>query len=462
MKYNEFTFFIRSNPMDHAMIVGQIMHHCKRLIEHVLEASDLQTVATASLAIFDQMREVARTLLQAKVDLEAHKLRRQAVTPCCPGASLKYVHTRTVQPITLFGPITIPVRTFQCEGCGATQRPDDPALGVPPVGEFTDDIRCLYTPLVAEVPHRVASDIFVRFTGVALSSRGAQSLIDSSAADHRDWRQQAEKQEHATVAEVLAGADASHLRLEIAMDGVKAHIDGRWQEPKVATILVRRLPTRPKIPTRGAVLARRYVCVLGSAEELVGRIKAVIRDAGWESIPIAEILGDGAAWIWNVATAHFRGVRHTLDYYHLSEHLYTFAHLLYPDVPEQAKAWVEEKLAALLTDRVGDVLGALKRMRPRQPTVREGLQELRGYVENNRDRIHYKASWHQGLAVGSGSVEGACKHVIQARFKRAGMRWKQHGFLNVLELRLSRLNTTLEAFWASYGLKMPAVLCPTL
>jgi hypothetical protein len=444
--------------MDRAMIVGQVMQHCKRLIENMLESADLQTVATASLAIFEQMREVARALLQAKIDLEAHKLQSQAVTPCCSGAALKYVHTRTVQPTTLFGAITIPVRTFQCAGCGATQRPDDAPLGVPHVGEFADDIRCLYTPLVAEVPHRIASDIFARFTGVALSSRGAQSLIDSSAADHRDWRQTAEAQEDAAVAEALASDDAARLRLEIAMDGVKAHIDGRWQEPKVATILVRRLPTRPTVPTRGAVLARRYVCVLGSAKALVERIKAVIRAAGWDSIPIAEILGDGAAWIWNVATEHFRGIRQTLDYYHLSAHLYAFAPLLYPDAPAHATTWVEEKLAALLTDRVGDVLGALKRMRPRQPTVREGLRELLGYVDTNRSRIHYKEPWHQGLAVGSGSVEGACKHVIQARFKRAGMRWKQQGFLNVLELRLSRLNTTLDAFWANRGLRTHAIL----
>ena len=83
---------------------------------------------------------------------------------------------------------------------------------------------------------------------------------------------------------------------------------------------------------------------------------------------------------------------------------------------------------------------------------------LLGYVESNRSRIYYKESWHKVLAVGSGSVEGACKHVIQARFKRAGMRWKRQGFLNVLELRLSRLNTTLEAFWANRGLKAQAIL----
>src|SRR5919202_749038 len=116
MNCNELTFFIGRNPMDRAMIVGQVMQHCKRLIENGLESAELQTVATASLAIFEQMREVARALLQAKIDLEAHTLPRQAVTSCCPGAALQYVHTRTVQPTPLFGPITIPVRTFQCEG----------------------------------------------------------------------------------------------------------------------------------------------------------------------------------------------------------------------------------------------------------------------------------------------------------------------------------------------------------
>jgi hypothetical protein len=198
--------------------------------------------------------------------------------------------------------------------------------------------------------------------------------------------------------------------------------------------------------------------VLGSAEALVASIKRTIRDAGWEQIPVAEILGDGAPWIWNVADAHFPGVRQTLDYYHLSEHLYAFATLQFLHAPGQAKVWVEQKLAALLTDRVGDVLGALKRMRPRQPAIREALRQLLGYVESNRHRLRYQEPWHSGLAVGSGSVEGACKHVIQARFKRAGMRWKRTGFLNVLELRLARLNATLQEFWVYYGLHAMATV----
>jgi hypothetical protein len=131
------------------------------------------------------------------------------------------------------------------------------------------------------------------------------------------------------------------------------------------------------------------------------------------------------------------------------------AHLLSPGHPEPAKAWGEAKLAACVRDRVGDGLGARKCLRPRQPAVRRALAQLLGYVESNRHRICSKAPWDQGLAVGSGAMEGACKHVMQARCKRAGMRWKMPGLLRVLALRLARVNETLDAFWASRGFTLP-------
>ena len=146
------------------------------------------------------------------------------------------------------------------------------------------------------------------------------------------------------------------------------------------------------------------------------------------------------------------GVRQTLDCYHLSEHLYDLAHLLYPNNPAGAKAWVDEKLGALLTDCIGKVLGALKRMQPWKRAIRSAVAQMIGYVERNRTRLRYLEPWQQGLAVGSGAVEGACKHVIQSRCKRTGMHWKPPGFLKVLALRLAQLNGTFQAFWANRGL----------
>jgi len=117
-----------------------------------------------------------------------------------------------------------------------------------------------------------------------------------------------------------------------------------------------------------------------------------------------------------------------------------------------ATAWVAQNRGALLTDRVGEVLHALTRMRPWKQAIREALTQLIGDVERHRTRIRYQEPWHHGLAVGSGAVEGACKPVVPSRFKRAGMRWKPPGFLHVLALRIARLTTALQAFWASRGL----------
>jgi hypothetical protein len=403
------------------------------------------------------MRHVARGILQAKIVLEAQQRRSQDVARCCPDANIQYVHTRTVSPETLFGEMTIPVRTFRCNGCGATVRPDDAALGGPEAGDFTDDVRYLYAPIATELPPRVANALFARCTGVTLSSCGAQGIIDSTAEDLRTWQAEREVQEAEVVADALgAGEGMADLQVEIVMEGITAHIDARWQQPKVATILIRRLEVQAEEPTLGALRARRYVCVLGTADELAIRIKQVLREVRWERIPLGEILGDGAPWIWNAAEAHLPGVRQTLDDYHLSEHLYPFAHLLYPNNPAGAKIWVEQNMGALLTDRVGDVLSALKRMWPWKKAIRGVLAQLIGYVERNRTRIRYQEPWHSGLAVGSSAVEGACKHVIHSRFNRAGMRWKQPGVHNVLALRRTGLNGTFQAFWASRGLVVQA------
>ena len=94
---------------------------------------------------------------------------------------MRNVHTRTVGPETLFGKITSPVRTFPCRGCGTRFRSGDAALGVPAAGGFTEDVRALYAPSAAELPHRIANDPFQRSRGVVLSSRETQSLIGSTA-----------------------------------------------------------------------------------------------------------------------------------------------------------------------------------------------------------------------------------------------------------------------------------------
>ena len=49
---------------------------------------------------------------------------------------------------------------------------------------------------------------------------------------------------------------------------------------------------------------------------------------------------------------------------------------------------------------------------------------MRGYLENNRDRLCYAVRLAEGRVIGSGQVEGACKNLIGKRLKQTWAEWK--------------------------------------
>ena len=58
-----------------------------------------------------------------------------------------------------------------------------------------------------------------------------------------------------------------------------------------------------------------------------------------------------------------------------------------------------------------------------------------GYFIRNRKRMHYDEYLAEGLHIGSGIAESACKCLVQARLKQAGMRWSPDGAASMLQLR---------------------------
>jgi hypothetical protein len=106
---------------------------------------------------------------------------------------------------------------------------------------------------------------------------------------------------------------------------------------------------------------------------------------------------------------------------------------------------VEERKQELWEGRVGAVLAALKR--------EEGNQEEQAaasevhYFQTNQERMGYAAFRAKGYPIGSGTVESACKRVIGARLKQAGMCWTKAGAQAVLSLRAQLLSGRWETIW---------------
>lgn len=326
-------------------------------------------------------------------------------------------------------------------------RPDDAALGVPASGEYADDVRSELAPLDAELPHCVQCDVLERAAGVRLSPHGGRSMTATIAADLRADRPERERLEDAAVARALTGPQAGLLGIGVSFDGVMAQVDGGRHEAKVGSVVVRQVDPSPSAEQRrGQVLARPVTCVRGSPEDLGRAVLALIARAGWTGVPVVEVVGDGAPWIWNLANAVFPNARQTLDGWHLRQHSFADAIVQWSDA-KTAEARVDAKMDALMQDRPGAVLSGLKRTRARSALAREQLAGLVRDVETNQSRISYGLPGSTGFAIGSGSVEGACMPLVQSRFKRAGMRWKGRGFDDVRDLPIARVNATLDGFW---------------
>ena len=80
-----------------------------------------------------------------------------------------------------------------------------------------------------------------------------------------------------------------------------------------------------------------YMASTGNAAVFGARLWEEFKSRGMNGDDLAQIMADGAPWIWNLAELHFLGVPQLLDLYHAAEHLHKTAKTLWPDA--EAGAW---------------------------------------------------------------------------------------------------------------------------
>jgi hypothetical protein len=147
------------------------------------------------------------------------------------------------------------------------------------------------------------------------------------------------------------------------------------------------------------------------------------------------------------------GVTCILDLLHVMEKLWKVAWCLFDEGTQKAEAerWVEDRLRMLLDGKVGYVIGGLRQAltkRKLRGSRRKTVREVIGYFARNRSRMHYDEYLVAGYPIGSGVIEGACRHLVKDRLERAGMRWHPDGAQAMLDLRATYLNGEWDAFWA--------------
>jgi len=152
-------------------------------------------------------------------------------------------------------------------------------------------------------------------------------------------------------------------------------------------------------------------------------------------------LTDGSEALQQQMLDHLPTFTLVLDIIHVTEHLWQAANARWGETAPERLAWMRQALSWLLDNRLDDLLNLLKAESAiLAPTPQTALTRVAAYLCRNRPFMNYQRYLALGWPIGTGVVEGACRHLVKDRFEQAGMRWSRPGAQTLLDLRAVALN----------------------
>jgi hypothetical protein len=194
----------------------------------------------------------------------------------------------------------------------------------------------------------------------------------------------------------------------------------------------------------------RYVARRTAKGDFDQLLYGLARQSGLEQARQIVVLGDGAPWIWKLASEHFPEAVQIVDLSHAQEHVWQVARAVYGPQTEAAAAWAKNAGDLLVYGKIEELVAAIAVLPPIAPNPGESRsvpEKAVDYFTSNAERMRYPTFRAQGMHIGSGIAEAACKTVVATRLKRSGMRWTPEGLDALLPLRTAVLNQTYDDFW---------------
>lgn len=130
-----------------------------------------------------------------------------------------------------------------------------------------------------------------------------------------------------------------------------------------------------------------------------------------------------------------------VDIMHVMEYLWEAANTLLGETHFMRETWMHDALRCLLEDDLDRLLNHLEQHRwVVSKRKSAALNKVIKYLRNNRDHLDYQSYLAQGYPIGTGVIEGACRHLVKDRFEQTGMHWSMDGAQVMLDLRATHLN----------------------
>ena len=355
----------------------------------------------------------------------------------------------------MLGPVTLTRAWYHCAACEHGLAPRDAELGV--AGQsMSPGLAAMNDRTAAAGPFAKAAGLLADLAGVHLTAKRVERSAEASGAA----KAAADRGRAALItARTLVPLPPSPLpdKLYAAIDGTGVPVtakeaagrngkgeDGRarTREVKLAVFFTQDKTDDEGYPVRDPGSSS-YLATFEPSSVFAGLVEAEGIRRGANHVRQLTILGDGAAWIWTIATEKFPEATQIVDLYHAREHLHELTRVLEFMLGDQREDW----LAARLDDLDhGDIDGicAAARIYPLPGSKKDDLDKALAYFENNAPRMRYKWFRSRGLFVGSGVVEAGCKTIVGQRLKLSGMRWTVAGADAIIALRCREASSQSE------------------
>lgn len=402
-----------------------------------LGASAGLTVGAAEGLVSEVMDVCRQQVLELHAQVSASEQVSEDVScPVCASSEVRRYRKRVRRFRTICGEVSVQRWVYQCRS-GHFHVPWDARQG----------FKAGFTGGAAETMCRLAAQLNYRAAAQELERHG---IHISHTTLHQKVRQWAAGEEIPNAVVPQALEPTAHWY--VSCDGVQTPDVEGWKEVKMGSVY-RTYPQYERLSPPGIrAESQRYVATRAPAAEFGRRWAALATQIGVykQETPSEDVvvIGDGAAWIWNLADEHFPGAVEIVDYMHAKSHLYDVAKCVFGEEASQAvETWVKETEQSLYAGDTAGVEERLRELAPPESPWRKEIQTQIGYFQKHSARMQYETFVSNGYHIGSGVIESACKHVVGERCKQAGMRWSKDGINAILFWRCLLKNNAWDAFW---------------
>jgi hypothetical protein len=415
-----------------------------------VDGLDFEAIETA---VRRRALQVAARAVEQRLNADTHDHAGPTV-PCPCGQAARYAGRRPKTFTSVLGALTLKRAYYHCAACARGFFPRDRALGVPDTA-LSPAVTRLVGLTAAMVSFAESSELMRELAGVPVTSKQVERTAEALGREIAEDERAMVEPSVPPAPTMYLGLDGTGVPLRAAelvgRPGKQPDGSAKTREVKLVTVWTAEGRDHEGTPVRDAGSVT-YSAALESAatrdtdaapSEFAQRVQREARRRGFDQAPRQAVLGDGAAWIWNLADEQFPGALQIVDLFHAKQKLSDVAKAVYGAQSPLGAQWATQRHDELDEGKLDVLLAVLRGQAQAHDEARKALD----YVTRNRQRLRYPEFRAQGLCTSTGVVEAGCKVAIGTRLKRAGMHWTLAGADAIIGLRCCKLSGRFEDFW---------------